>query len=86
MIRTEHLVKHFGKVRAVDDISFEIGKGEVVGFLGPNGAGKSTAMNILCGYLSCTSGKAMIGGIDILDDPKAAKKLHNQEIRERKRM
>ena len=75
MIKTEHLVKHYGKVKAVDDISFEVAKGEIVGFLGPNGAGKSTAMNILCGYLSSTSGKAMVGGIDILENPKEAKKL-----------
>ena len=74
MINIEHLVKYYGKVKAVDDISFTIEKGEIVGFLGPNGAGKSTAMNILCGYLSSTSGKAEINGIDILGDPIAAKK------------
>ena len=74
MIKIEHLVKHYGKVKAVNDISFEIADGEIVGFLGPNGAGKSTAMNILCGYLSCTSGSAEINGIDILEDPINAKK------------
>ena len=74
MIKIEHLVKHYGKVKAVNDISFEIADGEIVGFLGPNGAGKSTAMNILCGYLSCTSGKAEIGGVDILENPIEAKK------------
>ena len=74
MINIEHLVKHYGKIIAVNDISFTIEKGEIVGFLGPNGAGKSTAMNILCGYLSSTSGKAEINGIDILENPIEAKK------------
>ncbi len=74
MINIEHLVKHYGKIKAVNDISFQIEEGEIVGFLGPNGAGKSTAMNILCGYLSCTSGKAEINGIDILENPLEAKK------------
>ena len=75
MIKIEHLVKNYGTNCAVDDISFEVEAGEIVGFLGPNGAGKSTTMNILTGYLSCTSGKAMIAGIDILRDPIGAKKL-----------
>ena len=75
MIKIEHLVKNYGTNCAVDDISFEVEAGEVVGFLGPNGAGKSTTMNILTGYLSSTSGKAMIDGIDILKDPIGAKKL-----------
>ena len=74
MIKIEHLVKHYGKIKAVNDISFTIEDGEIVGFLGPNGAGKSTAMNILCGYLSSTSGKAEINGIDILENPIEAKK------------
>ena len=75
MIKIEHLVKNYGTNCAVDDISFEVEAGEIVGFLGPNGAGKSTTMNILTGYLSSTSGKAMIAGIDILKDPIGAKKL-----------
>ena len=75
MIKIEHLVKNYGTNCAVDDISFEVEAGEIVGFLGPNGAGKSTTMNILTGYLSSTSGKAMIDGIDILKDPIGAKKL-----------
>ena len=62
------------KNRAVDDISFEIGRGEIVGFLGENGAGKSTTMNILTGYLSSTFGKVLIDGVDILEDPMTAKK------------
>ncbi len=74
MIKIEHLVKHYGKIKAVNDISFTIEDGEIVGFLGPNGAGKSTAMNILCGYLSSTDGSAEINGIDILENPIEAKK------------
>ena len=75
MIKIEHLVKNYGSNCAVDDISFEVGEGEIVGFLGPNGAGKSTTMNILTGYLSSTSGKVTIDGIDILTDPIGAKRL-----------
>ena len=75
MIKIEHLVKNYGNTCAVDDISFSVEEGEIVGFLGPNGAGKSTTMNILTGYLSSTSGKACIAGIDILSDPIGAKKL-----------
>ena len=75
MIKAENLVKRYGSNYALNDISFEIGEGEIVGLLGPNGAGKSTAMNILTGYLSTTSGAAYINGINILEDPIAAKKL-----------
>ncbi len=74
MIKVEHLVKRYGTNYALDDISFEIGEGEIVGLLGPNGAGKSTTMNILTGYLSTTSGAAYVNGIDILQDPIGAKK------------
>jgi ABC-2 type transport system ATP-binding protein len=74
MIKIDHLVKNYGKICAVDDISFEIGRGEIVGFLGQNGAGKSTTMNILTGYLSSTFGEVLIDGINILDDPKGAKR------------
>ncbi len=75
MIKAEHLVKRYGTNYALNDVSFEIGEGEIVGLLGPNGAGKSTAMNILTGYLSTTSGSAYIDGINIFDDPIQAKKL-----------
>ncbi len=75
MIEISHLVKRYGTKFAVDDISFSVGRGEIVGFLGPNGAGKSTTMNILTGYLSSTSGVAKVGGIDVLDAPYEAKKL-----------
>ena len=74
MIKVENLVKRYGTNYALDDISFEIAEGEIVGLLGPNGAGKSTTMNILTGYLSTTSGAAYVNGINILDDPIEAKK------------
>ncbi len=74
MIKIEHLVKNYGPNCAVDDISFEVKKGEIVGLLGPNGAGKSTTMNILTGYLSATSGNVSIAGLDVLDNPLEAKK------------
>ena len=74
MIKIENLVKNYGANCAVDDISFEVKKGEIVGFLGPNGAGKSTTMNILTGYLSSTSGSVSVAGINVLDNPLEAKK------------
>ena len=74
MVKVENLVKRYGTNYAVNDVSFEIGKGEIVGLLGPNGAGKSTTMNVLTGYLSSTSGAAYINGINILEDPIAAKR------------
>ena len=75
MVKIENLVKRYGTNYALNDISFEIGEGEIVGLLGPNGAGKSTTMNILTGYLSSTSGAAYINGIDILENPIEAKKF-----------
>ena len=75
MIKIDHLVKNYGSFCAVDDISFEIGQGEIVGLLGPNGAGKSTTMNILTGYLSSTFGSVEINGLNVLDNPLEAKKL-----------
>ena len=74
MIKVSNLVKRYGSLYALNDVSFEIGEGEIVGLLGPNGAGKSTAMNILTGYLSATSGEVSINGINILEDPIGAKK------------
>lgn len=74
MIKVQNLVKRYGSNYALNDVSFEIGEGEIVGLLGPNGAGKSTAMNILTGYLSSTSGEVYINGVNILDDPIKAKK------------
>ncbi|MBE6837582.1 MAG: ATP-binding cassette domain-containing protein [Ruminococcus sp.] len=73
MIEVVNLSKHYGDKKAVDGISFKAESGEILGFLGPNGAGKSTTMNILTGYISSTEGKALIDGIDILEDPIGAK-------------
>ena len=74
MIEVKNLVKRYGKKAAVDDISFTINKGEILGFLGPNGAGKSTTMNIITGYLSSTSGTVLVDGHDILEEPLEAKR------------
>ena len=74
MVEIKNLVKNYGSKNAVDDISFTINEGEVVGFLGPNGAGKSTTMNIITGYLSATSGTVTVGGKDIFNEPLAVKK------------
>ena len=75
MIKVQNLVKRYGTNYAVNDISFEIGEGEIVGLLGPNGAGKSTTMNILTGYLAATSGEVTVGGYDISKEPIAAKRM-----------
>jgi len=74
MIEIQNLVKQYGGVKAVNNISFTVEKGEILGFLGPNGAGKSTTMNILTGYLSASSGTVKIAGYDILDNPQEAKR------------
>ena len=74
MIKIDHLVKNYGANCAVDDVSFEIAEGEIVGFLGPNGAGKSTTMNILAGYLSSTSGRVSVAGLNVLDEPLEVKR------------
>ncbi len=74
MIEVKNLTKHYGSKKAVDNLSFTVNDGEILGFLGPNGAGKSTTMNILTGYISATDGEVLINGIDILDNPTAAKK------------
>ncbi|MBQ3948120.1 MAG: ATP-binding cassette domain-containing protein [Ruminococcus sp.] len=73
MIEVKHLTKKYGDKLAVNDISFKVEKGEILGFLGPNGAGKSTTMNMLTGYISSTSGQVLINGADILEEPKKAK-------------
>lgn len=75
MIKVENLTKYYGDFKAVDNISFEIGKGKVYGFLGPNGAGKSTTMNIIAGCLSPTEGYVSVGGHDIMEEPEAARRL-----------
>jgi len=74
MIESEGLSKAFGDKLAVDNVSFRVEEGEIMGFLGPNGAGKSTTMNILTGYLSATSGTCRVNGVDILENPLEAKR------------
>jgi len=74
MIKVTNLTKKYGERYAINNISFEVNDGEVVGFLGPNGAGKTTTMNIITGYISSTSGTAEIDGYDILENPTEAKK------------
>jgi ABC-2 type transport system ATP-binding protein len=73
VIEVRNLCKHYGDKKAVNNISFEVKDGEILGFLGPNGAGKSTTMNMITGYISSTSGEAIINGVDIMENPKKAK-------------
>jgi ABC-2 type transport system ATP-binding protein len=73
MIKTEHLSKRYDSLIAVDDVSFQVAPGEVLGFLGPNGAGKTTTMRMLAGFITPTAGKASICGHDIATEPMAAK-------------
>ena len=75
MIEIEHLTKRYGTLTAVSDLSLQIGSGQIYGFLGPNGAGKSTTLNIMTGCLSATEGHVRIGGYDIFEEPKRAKRL-----------
>jgi ABC-2 type transport system ATP-binding protein len=74
MIEVRNLTKYYGDYAAVRDVSFEVPKGQVVGFLGPNGAGKSTTMRILAGFLTATSGQARIDGVDVFWDPVAVRR------------
>ncbi|HEU5072801.1 MAG TPA: ABC transporter ATP-binding protein [Polyangiaceae bacterium] len=73
MIEVEHLTKNYGPVAALRSVSFQVGRGEVVGFVGPNGAGKSTTLRILTGYIGATSGSVRIAGHDILREPLRAR-------------
>ena len=74
MIEVQHLTKRYGRVTAVDDVSFRVERGEILGFLGPNGAGKTTTMRILTGYMPATDGKAIVAGFDVFDQPIEAKR------------
>jgi ABC-2 type transport system ATP-binding protein len=73
-IEVKNLLKEYGEQKAVNNISFKVEKGEIVGFLGPNGAGKSTTMKIITGYLQQTGGEAFVSGINVNDDPLESKK------------
>jgi ABC-2 type transport system ATP-binding protein len=72
-IEVKHLTRRFGGFVAVDDVSFDVARGEIFGFLGSNGAGKSTTIRMLCGLLRPSSGTALVGGIDVASDPEAVK-------------
>jgi ABC-2 type transport system ATP-binding protein len=73
MIEVQHLSKRYGTVTAVDDVSFRVEKGEILGFLGPNGAGKTTTMRVITGYMPPTDGKAVVAGYDVFTHPIEAK-------------
>jgi ABC-2 type transport system ATP-binding protein len=74
VIEVQHLTKRYGRFTAVDNISFRVERGEILGFLGPNGAGKTTTMRILTGYMPATDGKAIVAGFDVFDQPIEAKR------------
>jgi len=74
VIEVQHLTKRYGRVTAVDDVTFRVERGEILGFLGPNGAGKTTTMRILTGYMPATEGKAIVAGFDVFDQPIEAKR------------
>lgn len=75
MIKVEHLTRTFGPKVAVNDVSFTVAKGEILGFLGPNGAGKSTTMRMITGFIPPSAGRISVGDFDILENPIAAKRL-----------
>ncbi|MBT8421351.1 MAG: ABC transporter ATP-binding protein [Gammaproteobacteria bacterium] len=74
LVSVNNLHKHFGAIKAVDDVSFRVNQGEVLGFLGPNGAGKTTTMRIITGFMAPDAGSVTLGGDDIVDAPVAAKR------------
>jgi len=74
VIEVQHVTKRYGPVTAVDDISFRVERGEILGFLGPNGAGKTTTMRIITGYMPPTEGRAIVAGFDVLEQPIEAKR------------
>ena len=74
VIEVQHLTKRYGRVTAVDDVSFRVERGEILGFLGPNGAGKTTTMRILTGYMPPTEGRAKVAGYDVFTHPIEAKR------------
>ena len=74
MIEVQHLTKRYGRFTAVEDVSFRVERGEILGFLGPNGAGKSTTMRILTGYMPATEGTATVAGFNVFEQPLEAKR------------
>src|SRR3990172_6223868 len=74
MIEVKKLTKRYRERAAIDDLSFEVKEGEILGFLGPNGAGKTTTMRVLAGYLPATSGQARVAGFDVFEKPLEVKR------------
>src|SRR5512137_1026580 len=74
VIQVENVSKRYGQRLAVDQLTFTVNPGEILGFLGPNGAGKSTTMNIITGYLSATGGSVRVDGHDVLEEPAEARR------------
>jgi len=74
VIEVQHLTKRYGRVTAVDDVTFRVERGEILGFLGPNGAGKTTTMRVITGYMPPTQGKVIVAGFDVFDQPIDAKR------------
>jgi gliding motility-associated transport system ATP-binding protein len=74
VIEVQHLTKRYGPFTAVEDVSFRVERGEILGFLGPNGAGKTTTMRVLTGYMPATEGRAIVAGFDVFDQPVEAKR------------
>ena len=74
MIKIKGLTKRYRDLVAVDDVTFEVAKGEIVGFLGPNGAGKTTTMKILTGFMPATAGSATVAGFDVFEEPMEVKR------------
>jgi ABC-2 type transport system ATP-binding protein len=74
-LQIDHLTKMYGQQKAVQDISFSVSRGEIVGFLGPNGAGKSTTMKIATGYVPPTDGQVLVAGLDVVAQPRAVKRM-----------
>jgi len=74
VIEVQHLTKRYGRVTAVDDVTFRVERGEILGFLGPNGAGKTTTMRVITGYMPPTEGRVIVAGFDVFDQPVEAKR------------
>jgi gliding motility-associated transport system ATP-binding protein len=74
VIEVQHLTKRYGRVTAVDDVSFRVERGEILGFLGPNGAGKTTSMRVITGYMPATEGRVVVAGFDVFEQPIEAKR------------
>ena len=74
MIEVQHLTKRYGPITAVNDVSFRVERGEILGFLGPNGAGKTTTMRVITGYMPPTEGRVVVAGFDVFEQPIEAKR------------